>query len=169
MPIASTDLIRRLSGGGTNTDPNLSLGGAISSTAMANASLHNLFDQVSSAETSAGDVEYRCIYVLNNHATLTLQNAVAWVSTNTPDANTTIDIGIGAAAAGTAETAVANESTAPTGVTFSAPSTKGTGLTVGNIGPASYKAIWVRRTITAGAAANNSDSAIFRVEGDSAA
>ena len=61
MPIISTDIQYRLSGGSGNTDVNASLGGVKSSTSVGTG-LHNLFDVVSSAEASSGDTEYRCVY-----------------------------------------------------------------------------------------------------------
>lgn len=85
MPIISTDIQYRLSGGAANSDPNVALGGAKSSTSVG-AGLHNLFDIVSSAESSSGDTEYRCVYVHNNHGTLTMQNSVIWIASNTPSA-----------------------------------------------------------------------------------
>jgi hypothetical protein len=169
MPIVSADIDFRLSGGAANSDPNASLGGAKSSTEITAASLHNLFDQVASAESSAGDVEYRCFYVHNAHATLALQNAVIWVQTNTPASDTTVDIGLGASAVNGTEQTVANESTAPSGVTFSAPATEGAALSIGNIPAGQHKAVWVRRTISAAAAANNLDNVVLRVKGDTAA
>ncbi len=51
MPIIATDIIYRLSGGASNTDPALSIGGIKSSTAAG----ATLYDDVSSAEASAGD------------------------------------------------------------------------------------------------------------------
>lgn len=169
MPIVSADIKYRHSGGAANSDPNASLGGAKSSTDITAASLHNLFDQVASAESSAGDVEYRCLYVHNAHATLALQNAVIWIQTNTPAADTTVDIGLGISAVNGTEQTVANESTAPSGVTFSAPATEGAALSIGNIPAGQHKAVWVRRTISAAAAANNLDSVVLRVKGDTAA
>lgn len=35
---------------------------------------------VTGDENAASDVEYRCIFVHNNHATLTLQGVVVWLS-----------------------------------------------------------------------------------------
>ena len=169
MAILSTDIVFRHSGGAGNSDPNASLGGAISSTAITAAALSNLFDQVGSAESAAGDVEYRCFYVRNSHGSLALQNAVVWIVTNTPASDTTADIGLGSSAVNGTEQTIANEGTAPTSVTFSAPATKGAGLSIGNIPAGQHKAIWVRRTITAGAAANNLDNVVIRVEGDTAA
>lgn len=169
MPIVAADLLFKLSGGAANADPNAALGGAMSATQITTATLANLFDNVSGDESAAGDIEYRCFYVQNNHGTLTLQSAVIWISQLTPSAHTEIAIGLDPAAVGSSGTTIANESTAPAGVSFSAPTTKGAALSIGNMGPGQQKAIWVRRTVNAGAAAVNSDNAIIRIEGDTAA
>ena len=137
--------------------------GAIITSAAAN----NLFDDVSGAESSAGDIEYRCFYVQNNHGTLTLQDAVVWVESLTNSAQTEFAIALADEAVGAAAETIADESTAPTGPAFSSPTTKGTGLAIGDIPAGSYKALWIRRTVTAGATAV-SDSGTVRVEGDSA-
>lgn len=161
MPIVSGDIIYRLSGGAANSVQSASLGGAKSTTAVSTS----FFDDVSSAEASAGDVEYRCFYVHNNHGTLTLSSAVVWIQTNTPSADTTIDIGVGTSAVNGTEQTVANESTAPAGVSFSSPSTFGTALALGDIPAGQHKAVWVRRTVNAAAAAY-ADSFTLRVQGD---
>lgn len=161
MPIVSTDIKYRLSGGASNTDPAAALGGVKSSTDAAST----IFDDVSSAEATAGDIEYRCIYVHNNHGSLTLQGAKVWIQTQTPSADTDVAIGLGSSAVNGTEQTVANESTAPTSVTFSAPSSFAGGLTIGDIPAGQHKAVWVRRTVNAGAAAA-SDSFALRVQGD---
>jgi hypothetical protein len=167
MAIANTDILYFLSGGGANTDPNASLGGAISSTQITTASLQNLYDAVSGAEEAAGDVEYRGFYVKNNHGSLTLSNAVIWISTNTPATDTDVAIAVSAQGQNVTMTAIANESTAPATVSFTSPSTAGAGLSLGNLAAGSYIGVWVRWTVTAGAAANASDNVIFTVQGDS--
>lgn len=169
MAIVAGDIDYHLSGGTSNTDPDAALGGAISTTQITDATTHNLFDQVSSAEASAGDTEYRCFYVKNAHGTLTLQNAVVWIQTNTPSGDSTIDIGLGTSAINGTEQTVADESTAPTSVSFSAPASEGAALSIGNIPAGEHKAIWVRRTITAAASAYTDDSVVIRVKGDTAA
>ena len=68
MAVLAGDIDFHLSGGAANADPNASLGGAISNNQIVGGSLHNLFDQVAGAESSAGDSEYRCFYVRNNSA-----------------------------------------------------------------------------------------------------
>jgi hypothetical protein len=128
-----------------------------------------LFDVVSSAEASAGDVEYRCIYVENTNGTDSLLSAAAFVSSNTPSSDTAIAIGLGTSAIDATEQTVANESTAPAGVTFSAPATLGAGLAIGDLTAGQHKAIWIRRTVNAAAAAYNNDSATINVGGETSA
>lgn len=164
MPIASTDIKFRLSGGASNTNPDASLGGVKSTTDAPS----NLLDTVSSAEAASGDVEYRCEYVHNAHATLTLEAAKVWVQANTPSADTTIDIGLGTSAVNATEQTVVDEQTAPSGVTFSAAANEAGAVSLGNIPAGQSRAIWIRRTITAGAVAAN-DTATLRVKGDTAA
>lgn len=166
MAVLNTDIKYYLSGGAANSDPAASIGGAISSVEVTPSTL---WDDVGSDEASAGDVEYRCIYVKNTSGTDTLLSAKAWVPTNTPSTSTTVDIALGSAAVSATETAVANESTAPSGPTFSAPTDKASGLTIGDLAAGAYKAIWVRRTVTAGAGAYNNDGYTLSVGGDTGA
>lgn len=161
MPIASTDIQYRLSGGASNTSQNASLGGAKSSTAASAA----IFDAVSGDESAAGDAECRCVYVHNAHATLTLTNAVAWLQSNTPSSSTQVDIGLGTSAVNGTEQLIANENTAPTGVAFVAGADKAGGVALGDIPPGQHRAVWLRRTVNGGAAAAN-DSFTVRAEGE---
>lgn len=162
MPIASSDIQYRLSGGAANSSAAASLGGAKSSTAVPSG----LFDDVTSTESGAGDTEYRCFYVHNNHGTLSLQNAVVWISANTTGSR--IAIGVGSSAINGTEQTVADESTAPTSVTFSQPASKGAGLSLGTIPAGQHKAVWIRRIIAAATGASN-DTYTIRAEGDTAA
>lgn len=164
MPIVSADIKYRLSGGASNIDPDLALGGIKSTTDMP----ADIFDDVLSAESTSGDTEYRCIYIHNAHATLSLQTAVIWLNANTASADTTIEIGVGTAAINGTEQTVANESTAPTSVTFSSPSTFGTTLALGTLPAGQHKAVWLKRIVNASAAASN-DTFTLRVQGDTAA
>lgn len=181
MPIASSDIKYRLStksgsAGDTTaqSDPDASLGKYISTTEMdLQTTLNNLFDDVSGDENAAQDVEYRCVFVLNGHATLTLQAAKLWLASVVSGG---ADIAIGLDPTGVVDkdqaTAqaeeVADEGTAPSGVSFSTPTTKTGGLSIGDIAPGYCQAIWLRRTATNSAAQNN-DGATLRVEGDTAA
>jgi hypothetical protein len=173
VAIVASDIVYRLSVAATNGDatagtPATSLGDQVSTTAITTATLNNLFDDVTGAEAAAGTTEYRCIFVLNNHATLTLQNATIQVLSETGTGSTvtiaTDNIGITAKAlAGSPQSAtIANETTAPTGV-----SAFGSGpLTIGNLGPGQVQGIWLKRVVTAGMAAVIPDSVVLRVTGD---
>jgi len=180
VPISSSDILFKLAvttGSAGNTtaqaNPNNSLGKYISTTQVVDATLNALFDDISGDENAASTVDYRCVFVHNNHATLTLQGPKLWVSAEVAGgADVAIGLDTTAASAVGASPAqaltIANELTAPAGVTFSTPTTKGTGLSVGDLGPGQVKAFWVRRTATNSAAINN-DGATFSVEGDTAA
>lgn len=167
MPILDTDIQRLLSGGASNTSASASLGGAVSSTGATDP----YFDTVVSGEASAGDIEYRCLYVKNNHGSLTWQSPKLWITAQPAGGDTSFSVGLGTSAAGATEQTVADENTAPTGVTFSAPTTKTAGLSVPNLAPGQTMAVWFRRTVNAGAAATAVGSPrtfTWRVEGDTA-
>jgi hypothetical protein len=178
MPIASSDILFKLSiktgtagNQSAQPDPNASLGKYISTTQLTDNTLNNLFDNISGDENAASTVDYRCIFVHNAHASLTLQGTKVWLSAEVAGgANTAIAIDNAAASAIGGSTAqadsIATETTAPTTVgTFSSPTTKGAGLTLGDIGPGQCRAIWVKRTATNSSALNN-DGVTIRSEGD---
>lgn len=173
MAIVASDIVKRLSttagsagdsGAGT---PAGSLGKYVSQTAITDATVGNLFDDVSGAEAAAGMTDYRCFFVLNNHATLTLQGATIAVQSQTSgggDITIALDnIAPSAKGSSSAQAAqIANETTAPTGVgSFGAGP-----LTIGDLAPGQVKAIWVKRVVTAGASALNPDGVVLRVTGD---
>lgn len=171
MPIVASDIVYRLSvaaaaGDTTAGTPATSRGDQVSTTAITTATLNNLWDKVSGAEAAAGDVEYRCIFVLNNHATLTLEAAKFGITSQTAGGGT-IDFGLDPTAVSAKGSAsaqavtVANESTAPAGVTFAS-----TEVTIGDLAPGQVKGIWLRRTVSAGAAATNPDGVILYTTGD---
>jgi hypothetical protein len=154
-------------------DPNESLGKYVSTTELSGTALNNLFDDVSGAENEASDVEYRCVFVRNKNASLTLQGAVAYIYSEVSggtsiaiSVDTTAASAIGASAAQALE--VADESTAPTGLSFSSPVTLATGLSLGNIAAGYCKALWIRRTAANTAAVAN-DGGVIRVSGGTAA
>lgn len=171
MAVIASDLKCYLSGGASNADPDAALGGVISSVEVDFApTANNLFDDVSDVEAAAGDTEYRCFYVKNTNATDTLNTAAIYIQSNTPSADDTVEIGLDPAgigdgsATGVATTA-ANESTAPAGVTFSAAANSGAALAIGTLDAGEAQAVWVRRTVTAGAGGLASNPFTLRVTG----
>lgn len=185
MPIVASDIQFRLSkaaspgNSGTST-PAASLGGYVSTTVITDATLNNLFDDITGDENAASESEYRCIFVVNNHATLAYQNAVIWVSADVAG-GATVALSVDTTAAspigqsGTPQSkTVANEDTAPATQTFtayasgSAIDTKARGLALGTINAQQVRAVWIRRTAANSAALNN-DGFTLSVSGDSAA
>lgn len=181
MAIVANDILFKLSiktgeagNSAAQPDVNESLGKYISTTEITDATLNNLFDDVSGDENVAEEDEYRCIFVHNAHATLTWQGVKVWLSAEVEGgADITIaidneeDSPIGQAALQADD--VADEDTAPDAVgAFSGPTTKATGLELGDIAPGYCRAIWVKRTTT-NSAALDEDGVTIRCEGDTAA
>lgn len=171
MPIVAADIEFRYSGGTGNTDPTAALGGAMSTAGggvIDNAVLHDLFDLVTSAESTAGDIEYRGIYIKNNHGSLTLTDARIYFTTGSDD----LDIALADEAVDTTIETIANEGTAPVGPTFSHPTTYAGGLQLNSstgLASQSFKGVWVRRTIPSSAGAESAHSETIAVEGDTLA
>lgn len=158
MPITSSDIEFRLSGGSSNSNPDASLGGAKSSVEVVDDTLNNLFDTVTGAEAATGDVEYRCIYVHNGNAELTMIGTKFSIQSNSSSPDTTLAIGLGSSAIDGTEQTVANENAAPSDVVFGTDE-----LTIGDLEAGEHKAVWIRRTVSENAAADNSDEATLRV------
>lgn len=161
MPIADTDIENRYSGGAGNTTPDNSIGGAMSTAGgglVANDTLNNDMSDITSAQALAGVINYRGRYYKNNHGTLTYIAPVMWIDSQTSSADTALAIGIAVEDVNTAIETLANQFTAPAGVTFSAPANFASGLPTGAIGDGNldageYRGHWVRYTVNAGAAA----------------
>lgn len=160
MAIAANEIVFYESTGG--------LGGAITANAITSGVVQNLFDNVTSAEATAGDTEYRCFYVENTNSTDTLTLGEIFINTNTPSADSDVSIGLDPAGVNGTAVTIANESAAPVGVTFSQPLT-GSPLSLGTLAPGDHYAIWVERVISPGAAAINNDNVQLTVRGDSPA
>jgi hypothetical protein len=158
--------IWRLSGGAANADPNASLGGIMSTSTVAGATI---FDDVSGDEAASGDTEYRGVYILNN-GTVDLQSAKLWIQSNTPDTDTAVQMALAGAGSNATMATIANESTAPAdGASFSSASSFGTGLNVGTLAAGQRYGVWIKRIVNVGAAAFNNDTFTLRVQGDTAA
>jgi hypothetical protein len=143
-----------------------SLGDQVSTTQLTSGAAADFFDNVSASEASTGDVEYRGGFVCNDHATdsatvvtLTVQSQVAL--------GASFDIGwdpAGVTVKGLGSTqmaTIANESTAPAGVTYSAGP-----LSTVTIPAGSVAGFWVRRTVTASTAAITTDGGVLRISGE---
>lgn len=164
MVIQESDIHFRFSGGAANSNPLLSIGGAKSSVSYGETA-NAIWDNISTGERTSGDVEYRCWYVHNN-SSLKAIGMVIWIAQGTLATGDEIDIGLEGAVNATAQGPLANESTAPTGVTFSHPTSFGGGLIIGDLPAGEHRIVWERRTVQAGAPAKTDNMAIIMVKGE---
>ena len=171
MSIIASDLKFILSGGAINTDPDAALGGIISATEVVDDTVANLFDNVTGAEHTAGETNYRCIYVKNNSAE-SAANVKVYLDSNTPGVDSAITIGVDlagvgdGASTGVADT-VADEDTAPDpAVTFVTADGYANALCIGTMTDGQVIGIWIKRVITAGSTAQANDNAVLKVSVD---
>lgn len=180
MPIQSTDLLFKYAvttgSAGNSTaqgNPNNSLGKYISTTQWTGGTLNDLFDDISGDDNANSIVDYRCIFLHNAHGSLTLLSPKLWIASEV-SGGANIAIGVDTTAASVVGSSsaqgltIANENAAPVGVSFSSPTSKGAGLSLGDIPAGQVKAFWFRRTATNSAALNN-DGVTVQVEGDTTA
>lgn len=147
MPITGSQLKLYLTGGASNNDPDLSLGGVTSTTEFQNNVLENLFASIPPQEALVGSVKYRALDLKNTSALLAY-DGILYIYTETTSTYTKIDVGIDS---GTQT--IVNEDTAPASpaITFSHPLSLATGLSIGDVAAGGKVRIWFRRTVTAGA------------------
>lgn len=153
-----------------NTTVSTFLGKYAATSAWAGGGTNDLFADITGAQNAASQVDYAGLAILNNNGANTLQNAVAYISSEVAGgASTAIGADTTAASAKGAAPAqlltIANNTTAPAGVSFSSPTTLGTGISLGNIPVANVKGLWIRRS-AANTAALSADGATFAVGGD---
>ena len=166
--IQPSDIKVYLSGGGTNTDPNASLGGERSTTEMVDNNLHNLFAKVDATEAAAGSTKYRGVYVRNEHGSLTLQDAIAFVSAQSTSTDTHIELGVAAEVTGVEMATIADEDTAPASISGSWISAVGeaNGSNMDSFGSNVTRGLWVKRVVAPGANAFGNDTAKYGVRGE---
>lgn len=153
-----------------NTTVSTFLGKYAATSAWAGGSLNDLFADITGAQNAASQVDYAGIAILNNNGANTLQNPVVYISAETAG-GASIAVGVDTTATSAKGSAsaqlltIANNTTAPAGVSFSSPTTLGTGLAMSNIPVSNVKGIWIRRT-AANTAALSNDGVTIAVGGD---
>jgi len=196
MAISDSDIVIYLTGatsdGGSQADPDASLGNYRSSSTITSDADENLFDDVSGEEASDGDTEYRCYCVKNEHGSLDLTDAKVYLSDSDIGGTNTVSFAVEVPETsnltdGNAQT-IANESTAPTSINttghngtgsgvsnWSTATTKsgGVALDIGahdaDLGSGEIIFVWVKRVIASGASAASGVDFGVKIEGDTAA
>jgi hypothetical protein len=143
-------------GGVANANPDLSLGGDLSSVALLTPALNNLFDNVLPTDIAgSAHNSYRCIYLWNIGTATALHVQVFF--TDTPNTESVLAVGFDSTSQ-----SIVNDITAPVGVTFTESDTV-TPLSLPNMPAAGYHRIWIRRTVAKAAANLNNDTAYIHV------
>ena len=196
MAIVAGDLIKSLTGaasdGAAQADPDASFGGYRSATTITDDTDNNLFDDVSGAEASAGDTEYRCLVIQNKHAALELTDAKIYLQDADIGGTNVLSFAVEVPETanltnGDAQT-IANESTVPSSINttnhngvgsgvsdWSTATSYAAGVAVNlgghdvNLGVDELVFVWVRRVIDAAASAASAVNFTVRIEGDTAA
>lgn len=114
---------------------------------------NELFDNISKAESWAGDIEYRGFYIHNAHDTEPFYGARIWINSQ-PTGEDDLMIGLDNAGIGDGGTTgvavtIADEAAAPASVAFSAAINSGSSLSIGQINPGDSQAVWLKRTVPA--------------------
>jgi hypothetical protein len=181
MAIDAAELLVKRSTGSLSGNGNASaataaqsLGGQMSSSQIVNATIGELFDDVTGSENAINEVEYRCFFFHTSDTALSLTNARVYLAGETAGgagiaiALDTIGVLAYNTASAMADTVV-DENTAPSpALTFTSPTTYAGGLVpggTGTVGPNQAFAVWVRRT-AANSAALDPDGVVIRLEGD---
>ncbi len=151
------------------------LGGAITATESLHATPGNLIDTFTGAETAAGGVFYVCEYIKNTHVTLTAQSVVAKIASETAHPGINVSMALGSSVVNGVEPTIADENTAPAGVTFADTDTTTTGeateddsLAIGDIPAGQHQAVWFRITIDASTAAKTGYQVNINIDFDTA-
>jgi hypothetical protein len=126
---------------------------------------NNIFSPVTAKESEAGFTDYRCIFLKNESATNTLKDAHVYLEA--APANTQIHIFLGAANLGNAqEPTIATFTEIPAGIAFQRAEDVDHAVNLGDIVINSAQGFWLKRTIEPGATADDLNSFIITVFGE---
>lgn len=172
VSVAGTYALRGASNGGTlnvTVTPASFPGANKTDTIAITMQDQKLFDDVTKAEANTGVNHYRCVYLANAGTVASVDeklNVEIWLESDTPGEDI-ISIGLATqgpntgGATGVAGTdfpaAVASETTAPAGVTFSKPTSAAplTAFDLSVAGGATFaQALWIKREVPAGVTAS---------------
>jgi len=116
----------------------------------------SLFDDIQGIESLQGNTDYRCFYLRNDdssaHADIKL-----WCSQQ-PVGDDVVQLGLDAAGINGTAATIANDTTAPAGVTFADANSEAAALNIGTLAAGEYIAVWQKRSISAATRAAVADN-----------
>lgn len=147
----------RLTGGASNSDPELSLGGDSSSVALSLTPMNNLFKDVTPSMRENGGYTFRALSI-NNSGDTTAGVIKAYMSTETSNADTHIEFGLDSTTQ-----SIVSETAVPAGVTFAAY-TEASPLSITDIVAGAAQRIWIKRVVDVDADNDPGDVGVISVE-----
>jgi len=122
-----------------------------------NYSAYSLLDQATASKLLLGDIEYKCFFLVNTHPTQTITTLKLWSDyncdylTGSTANDNYIQMGIITNDRdGTANPTIANQTTAPVGITFAFHNSELEAAVVSTLLPGECVPIWVKRVIKSG-------------------
>jgi len=170
MPVLDLLVRFQISGGASNENPHLSLGGDVSTAPLRNIVsnfLHGFFDEVTNTEAVSGEYEYRHMYYRNSHD-FKVRNAKLMVLSDQTSIWSKLEFAKGTSNNGNIEQAIPDENTAPVGIPDTAwqiPNIANP-LALGDVEAGSTASIWVRRKVEPGALIAKGEKVTIRIIGD---
>jgi len=161
MAVQDGEVIYFYTNAATSSNPEASLGGAISTASIPSAVANNLFDTITAPEAASGSVKYRVIAAKNtNGIDTSLSTLLYQVSRISGDVSFEIALG---KTGGTAEL-LANEDTTPTTVTaFSQVEGTDNGFNQIDLTPTNHIFLFIKRIVPAGASDFGNQTAAFNI------
>jgi predicted phosphodiesterase len=167
MVLTPSDIKMFLTGGTTNTNPNLSLGGNISTKEVVTDIGNNLFRRITESEAGSGVTIYRCVAIKNTDAGgATMKSVVFYMVSDTISVDDGALYSFAQAPKNVIETVIPNEFTAPVGsnINFKATLSRSGGLALGDMAPNDFVNIWLQVFVEPGAKQLSANKFSVRVE-----
>lgn len=136
----AASIVLRLTGGSSNSNPSLSLGGAGSSIEVSTIVLNNLFDNVTPEVAESGIVQYRAIDLHNTGDDIA--GSITMYLSETLSVGSSLSCGLDATMQ-----SIINDNMPPSAVLFSSP-TVADPLVISPIAVNGRQRVWIRRTIS---------------------
>lgn len=153
----ASELSLRLTGGVSNTNPELSLGGVTSSTVVSDVSKNNIFDDVTQEQLTSGYTDYRALDLVNI-GTTTAGDITIYITSETTSTDSIIYLFMDYS-----DLSIVDKTTEPAGASWSHP-LEATPLSITDISSSSHARVWFKRVISAGATNLPSDEFQFRID-----
>jgi hypothetical protein len=126
-------------------------GASVDSTVDIDPATNRTFDNISPLQSLSGYTDHRCFYIKNTAATGTAIDIKLWIKKQ-PDGADTLSLALDPAGLNGIALAIADEEDSGgvlASLSWAAPITQATALTLGNLAPGEYRAFWVKRTVPA--------------------